>query len=300
MAGERGGLWANSQYQFTGAEVVQLMKDLGNVFDAVRLVEPESARQWMLDESDVLREGEYECWMIWSRGERCSHCISRRVLDQRTRVTKFEFANDDLHHITAKYIEVDGKPLSMEMVCKVPDETILEGYGRQDIVEAITRHNQRVYTDPLTGAFNRRYLDEMFAGTVVNRAVAIIDVDDFKRVNDTYGHGVGDQALKGVVEAINACVRSADAVIRFGGDEFVVIFDGMAEDMLPRKLEQIRQRVQDIQFQDVPGLELTVSIGAAYRDGAIMEQIDRADRMLYRAKENGKDRVRIEPVPDSG
>ena len=286
--------WEPSRCEFSRAEITQLMKELRYVFDHVRLVEPEAGQQWTMDEAGCLQKGECRCWTTWHRDSRCTHCISRRAIMQRDRITKFEFVDEGLHHVTAKYVIVDGTPCSIEMICTVPDETMLEGHGRRDIVEAITRHNQRVYTDPLTGAYNRRYLEEMFQGSLAGRGVAIIDADNFKRVNDTYGHGVGDQVLKSVVEAIVSCVRSADAVIRFGGDEFVIVFDGMSENMLPGKLDQIRHRVQEVEFQDIPALRQTVSIGGTFGNGTVMELIGRADKMLYQAKAEGRDHVCIE------
>lgn len=270
------------------------MVELQRVFDIVRLVDPSMGIQWTLDDSGELQKEEYQCWTVWQKDSRCGHCISRRAVMLRKRVTKFELAGEDVHHVIAKFVEVDGKPYSLELVSRIPDETIMEGQGRRDIVEIITRHNRRVYADPLTGAFNRRYLDEMYSGWESGRAVAIIDIDDFKRVNDTYGHGVGDRALKGLVEAVGACVRNADAIIRYGGDEFVILFDGMSEDKLRDKLEQIRQHVQEAEFPDVPALRLTASIGGAFGDGTVPELIDRADRMLYQVKHGGKNGVRIE------
>lgn len=294
MAEGQSQLWTPARYQFTEAEIILLMRQLSSVFDVVRLVEPAVGEQWTLDEENNLKKGRDQCWEVWQKGAQCSSCISCRAIAQRMRVTKFEFANDDLYHVTAKYVEVDGRACSLELVCFVPEDTILEGYGRRDVIEAITKHNKRVYTDPLTGAYNRRYLEELFQGDVPGRAVAMIDVDDFKQVNDTYGHGTGDLVLKGVVGAILGCVRSADAVIRFGGDEFVVLFDGMAPEKLPEKLEQIRQRVRSLKLPEAPGLQQTVSIGAACGTGGVKKMIDRADRMLYRAKNSGKDRVSIE------
>ena len=270
------------------------MVELQRVFDIVRLVDPSMGIQWTLDDSGELQKEEYQCWTVWQKDSRCGHCISRRAVMLRKRVTKFELAGEDVHHVIAKFVEVDGKPYSLELVSRIPDETIMEGQGRRDIVEIITRHNRRVYADPLTGAFNRRYLDEMYSGWESGRAVAIIDIDDFKRVNDTYGHGVGDRAIKGLVEAVGACVRNADAIIRYGGDEFVILFDGMSEDKLRDKLEQIRQHVQEAEFPDVPALGLTASIGGAFGDGTVPELIDRADRMLYQVKHGGKNGVRIE------
>lgn len=294
MIGGQGGLWEPSRFQFSRAEMIELMGRLQCVFDIVRLVEPITGMQWMLDGEGGLREADSRCWTVWNRDVRCEYCISRRVMKIRDRIAKFEFVDDDLFHILAKYVVVDGHEYSLEMVSRVPDETMMEGRGRRDIVEAIARHNKRVYADPLTGAYNRRYLEEAFQGVVCDRAIAMLDTDDFKLVNDTYGHNVGDQVLKGLVEAVTSCVRSADAVIRFGGDEFTVIFEGMPLGKLPDKLEQIRRRVQRMIFEEHPELHVTVSIGGAYGSGEITELIERADRMLYHAKTDGKNRVRVE------
>ena len=284
------------RYSYTKAEITQLMQDLRSVFDSVRLVAPEEGAQWTLDSQGDLEQGKYCCWMVWGKAERCAHCVSQRAICKRDRAIKFEFLNDDLHHVTAKYVEVDGKPLSMEMITKLPDETMLEGHGtgRRDIVEAIARHNRRVYGDPLTGTYNRRYLEESFQGVERDRAVAIIDADNFKHVNDTYGHSAGDEVLRGVAKTILSCVRASDAVIRFGGDEFVVVFDGLPLLQLTVKLELIRQQVLKLQFAEAPRYQQSVSIGGVFGDGGIEELISRADKMLYHAKDGGRNCVRIE------
>ena len=292
----RRELWSPSRYQFTKAEITELMKEISSVFDVVRLVEPLTGNQWSLDQENRLEECPHHCWSVWHRDTPCTHCISCRAMEQKSRATKFEFAGDELHHVTAKYVEVDGTPCSMEMVNLVSDDAMLEGYGRQEVVEVITRHNKRVYTDPLTGAYNRRYLDDISQGRVTGRAVAMIDADDFKLVNDSFGHAAGDQVLKGLVEAIKACIRSVDAVVRFGGDEFAVIFDGMSPEKMPEKLEQIRERVRELEFPDAPGYRQTISVGAVYGDGTVTELLGRADQLLYQSKKAGKDRACFEEV----
>ena len=294
MAEAQSELWSTSRYRFTRAEITELMKELSSVFDVVRLVDPSTGQQWSLDEGNHLLECPHQCWAAWHRNTPCTHCISCRAMEQKSRATKFEFADDDLHHVTAKYVEVDGVPCSIEMVSHVSDEAMLEGYGRQEVVEVITRHNRRVYLDPLTEAYNRRYLEDISQGHVIGRAVAMIDADNFKQVNDRYGHAAGDQVLKGLVKAVQGSIRSADAVVRYGGDEFVVIFNGMSPEKLPEKLEEIRGRVRELTFEEAPGYRQTISIGAVYGDGTITQMMARADKMLYQAKGGGKDQIRIE------
>ena len=287
-------LWDPTRVRFTRAEIVEVMKHLHSVFDAVRLVKPGTGVQWTVDGEDRLVEGEYRCWVVWRRDTRCVNCISRRVVAQHGRITKFEFLNDDLRHVTAKYVEVDGEPLSMEMISEIRDDTMLDGYGRRDVVEAISKHNQRMYIDPLTGAYNRRYLEDMFQGEHADMAVAMIDVDHFKTINDTYGHSAGDRVLRDIVGGVFGCVRSTDAVIRYGGDEFVLILDSMPSGMLPGKLEQIRRKIAGLEFPELPALRPTVSIGGVFGSGDMMALIGRADKLLYEAKDAGRDGVRCE------
>lgn len=287
-------IWDPTRFRFTRAEIVEVMKHLQSVFDAVRLVKPGTGVQWTVDAEDRLVEGEYRCWVVWRRDTRCVNCISRRVVAQHGRLTKFEFLDDDLRHVTAKYVEVDGEPLSMEMISEIRDDTMLDGYGRRDVVEAISKHNQRMYIDPLTGAYNRRYLEEMFQGEHADLSVAMIDVDHFKSINDSYGHSVGDRVLRDVIGGVFGCVRSTDAVIRYGGDEFVLILDGMPTGTLPGKLEQIRRKIQGLEFSDLSALKPTVSIGGVFGSGSIMELIGRADKLLYAAKNAGRNSVRCE------
>lgn len=294
MACEKCGQWGPTRSSFTREELIRLMEQLQCIFDGVRLVEPTAGTQMQLDDESCLTQCPHSCWTVWNKGERCSYCISRRAVTERERITKFEFLDDDLYYVIAKYVEVEGHHYSLEMISKVPDETMMEGRGRREIIEAIIRHNKRVYADPLTGAYNRRYLDEAFPGMDSDRAVAMIDADNFKEVNDTYGHSMGDRVLRGVADTIASCIRNVDAVVRYGGDEFAVIFEGMPPGMLYDKLEQIRQRMGSLTFEGAPGLRQTVSIGGVFGDGAVAELIGRADRMLYRAKEGGKNRVCVE------
>ena len=120
----------------------------------------------------------------------------------------------------------------------------------------------------------------------------MIDVDNFKGVNDTYGHPVGDLALCAVVNAISSCLRSSDKIIRYGGDEFTLCFANMPRESFLKKLEQIRKTVEGIFIEEAPGLRLTVSIGAVCQPLPAAEALREADQMLYLAK-NEKNSVRL-------
>lgn len=97
-------------------------------------------------------------------------------------------------------------------------------YEKYAFLSCKQRHLQLLYIDSLTSVYNRRYYDEHFQGSDDIQAMAVIDVDNFKHINDNHGHDIGDIVLQSIVQTVLSCVRKTDAVIRYGGDEFVIIF----------------------------------------------------------------------------
>ena len=143
-----------------------------------------------------------------------------------------------------------------------------------------------LYRDPLTGAYNRRYYEEVVRKSIGPAGIVLMDVDDFKICNDTYGHHAGDVALETVANAIRSCIRSSDPLIRYGGDEFLLVLPGIPGDFLQTKLEQIRTAAQ---MTSVPGyshFRISLSIGGTIQSIADpMENIvRRADWLMYQAK----------------
>ena len=112
----------------------------------------------------------------------------------------------------------------------------------------------------------------------------IIDVDRFKQVNDTYGHLAGDVVLRDIAAAIQSCIRSSDILIRYGGDEFLLLFPQMSEKHMLKKNEKIKKAVENIVFTEYPDLHVTVSIGGVCGVHPIMEAIHQADKLMYENK----------------
>lgn len=268
----------------TGKEARILMQDLGIVFDTVRLVDATVNYQYTIGEDGELVRAPYRCYAVWQRNTRCENCISTKCLFGKTKLAKFEFVDDDIFHVLAMYVEVDGQPYSMEMVSKVTDETLLGGYGREELVESISSHNRKLYMDPVTNIHNRRYYEEQLSGLWNTNAVALFDVDNFKSINDCYGHLTGDMALKLISGAVCGCVRKTDSVIRYGGDEFVVVFRDIPAEMLGKKLEDIRAAVHELVMEEHPEIRFSVSIGAVYGPGKTEDLLQVADGLMYQAK----------------
>ena len=145
---------------------------------------------------------------------------------------------------------------------------------------------EELYKDPLTGAYNRRYYEEVVRKSIGPAGIALMDVDDFKICNDTYGHYAGDVALKTVASAIQSCIRSSDLLIRYGGDEFLLVLPGIPGDFLQTKLEQICTAAQMASVPGYPHFRVSLSIGGTLQSitDPVENIVRRADWLMYQAK----------------
>ncbi len=170
--------------------------------------------------------------------------------------------------------------------------------GILSLKDIIKKFPEIIYIDPLTGVHNRAYLD--FLKTKLKRlksstTVLMIDLDNFKNLNDIYGHLIGDSILKKSAQTLRNNIKASDDIIRYGGEEFVVIAY-RCDFIESKKLgERLRKSIEKIKFKNIPELKITVSIGIAPYEPKedISEAIQKADRAMYKAKMLGKNRVEI-------
>ena len=186
----------------------------------------------------------------------------------------------------------------------------LEGYRRTLEYEnallgdSLRDASQAANHDSLTGLFNRRYLTafaQPLAALVLEErepvTVLIVDIDHFKRVNDTHGHPAGDEVLRAVAQMLGARLRDLDCLARYGGEEFVVVLRRCDVNRGRRIAEALRHNIASAEIDIVDGtVSITVSIGIAqWGPGEQLDEVvQRADRTLYRAKQAGRDRVEVD------
>ena len=157
--------------------------------------------------------------------------------------------------------------------------------------------------DPLTGLFNRRYLDESLKQEIIRAkhnqqplSIIKVDVDYFKRFNDTYGHDVGDLVLRELARFLQGEVRESDVVCRYGGEEMILIFRNTPLHIAKQKAENICSGVRKLSLQNqgkiLPSITISLGVASFPSDGTTgKEIIQRADQALYRAKKTGRNRV---------
>ena len=186
-----------TEQNLTRQQAEQEMACLRKIYASVRLLDPK-----MLAEEP--------CYPPWKNVHPCTSCVGREAMAGKCQCSKLETLGSSLYQVTARYVEVDGKPYVMEMILP------LDASARSTL-----NSNELIYRDALTGAYNRRFYEEELKHKYLNAGVAMIDLDDFKLCNDTYGHSAGDAALRLIVSIIHRRIRSTDMLVRYGGDEFL-------------------------------------------------------------------------------
>lgn len=276
------------------AEIRQTISKLTQVFDVVRLVD--------ITDNEIVRSGckpgneeminacrGDKCYAIWGKTQRCKNCVSSKAFEKRGQVSKLEFADDSIFQIISKYVEISEKPYVLEMIYKDNDGVLLGAYGKTDFMDNIVNYNRQLYHDALTGAYNRRYYEEQAKSMRYIDAVAMLNANNFKGINDHYGHAAGDCLLKAVCESIKECIRSSDILIRLGGDEFVLLMANIPEIVFYQKISEIKQKISEIKLPDYPDIKCAAAIGGVYGIQPIENALTEADRLMYLDKNASKE-----------
>ena len=267
----------------SGRELAPILQAYRQMFQIVRLVDPGICMQVIAADDGHTMEKVERCYSIWDKTQRCRHCVSQEVVRTRRTLNKVDAIGSDLYYILAMCVEVDGFPYSLECVNPIYSDDVLSDEN-ENLLNQLLMRNRQVYTDSLTKVFNRRYCDERLRRLSGEYALAMIDIDNLKQINDCLGHPAGDTAIYHTAQAIRAILRSQDELVRYGGDEFLLLFHSLPQNILRRKLEDICRAVRALRVADLPELRITVSIGGVYAAGQISELVEKADLALYRAK----------------
>ena len=211
--------------------------------------------------------------------------LSLRAFWEKCQKTRLEYIDSRVCQKISRYVEIDGQPHVVEILNVLDVTTESSENAREQLTAKVRGYDEELYLDALTGACNRRYYENRIRKVRGQAGVAMIDLDDFKLYNDTCGHNAGDLVLNTVVGIIRGCIRKTDILIRYGGDEFLLILPDVDEEIFSKKLKQIRNMVCEAEVPEYARLRLTVSIGGVLADNETIESaLSRADCLMYQAK----------------
>lgn len=277
----------NQNVKITRQQAAEEAKMLEKVFDVVRFLEGDFFEQMQDDPRIGVKIGMCQCYDFWKKNKPCENCTSMKAYVEKKQKTKLEFLDADVFLVISRYLEIDDEACVMELVKHLENDTLIDTDGRDKLVGKLKGYQDKLYIDPVTGVYNRRYFEDEIRNMQNSAGVAMIDLDDFKLYNDIYGHDMGDQVLCIVADVIKNCIRKTDKLIRYGGDEFLLILSDMVRGTLRGKLLQIQEAIENATIPNCPRLKLTASIGGVIsEDGKIDEAIAKADQLMYKAKDH--------------
>ena len=282
-------------------EMQLLMAALREVYTDVRLLDAETIQQI----KEGVRTDPYgpdTCYACRHKERFSHHCAAKQAFTNRVECCRLEICRENVAHITARYYEVDGKPCVLELVKTASIKDIIDTEDSEALMSQASGHNMQLYHDALTGVYNRRYYEDVARANIGPAGIAIMDVDNLKVYNDTYGRQAGDLALTTAATVIRSCIRQTDTLIRYGGDKFLLVLPGVPAEhpdvFLQNKLEQIRAAVEETTLPGYSHLHLSLSIGGVLQGAAdaTEEAVHRADYLMYQAK-NKKNSIVLEAGP---
>ena len=269
----------------TMEQVKEEMRHFRKIFQMVRLFRMKrNTDQGLVEKEVVIEWGREELQSAWKP---CEECIIEEAFTAGEEKGKFEIVEGKLYQVIVRCIEIDGEPYVLELIRSLDTNWSLGKLNHERVVNLFMHYNDKLYKDAVTDAYNRRYYEDEVKDSDELAGVALIDLDDFKLYNDTYGHNAGDTVLCAVADVIKSSIRRSDRLIRFGGDEFLLVMPGIEEEVFTKKLNGIQQKVNTTVIPGYSNIQLSISVGGVISNAEKIEAaVERADHLMYQAKDS--------------
>lgn len=251
----------------TTEEMGQLIISLQEIFDVVRLINPTQLEPCIENALSGSNEKRHDyCFRSFQKDQRCENCISLETFTKHKDETKIEFIGRDPYFVLTKYVEVDQYPYVLECALKIHGQLTV-GNTSTDFISDMVENNHEKYTNYETGLFNRRYFHEQVKDLPCS-GVAIVNIDHLRQINKNFGRAAGDEAIIFVSQVIKLRLRHEDVAIRYGGDDFLIVFRNIEEIHFVERLKDVQSIVHAYANDDFPNLHISVSIGACFEEAA--------------------------------
>jgi len=281
------------------------IKLLQSLFSRVMLVNPIEKREIIVNEYSLEDSGK-SCYQSCPlRNDTCG-CICKDTLSTGEDRCRFIYNKTEAYFLISRMVKMRYRDYTLVMILKLNPSFSFGAFSETNAIDNITKVSSNLVIDPLTQIFNRKYLmdniDFMMKNCDTQRkhlCLACIDVDNFKRFNDSYGHDFGDLVLKKIAELMSESINVLDEAypIRIGGDEFVIVAMDVDKNRFKAIMNKLCLMVEDTKLpykNEKVGIRISIGVSEMMSDkiNSYSELYDKADKQLYEAKEAGKGCVR--------
>ena len=273
------------------------MPSLQNFLDKLNVYREIFTEVRLIDLSQIIETGENiyiscACRDIDGICRTCKNCIAVKAASDNSSKIKWEYINSEIHQITVTPTIIDGKKYVIEFIQKLDADSQIDSKSSEVLVDKLTVYKDKLYKDVITGIYNRHYYEDRLKNVTATAGVAVIDINDFRLYNEAFGHHVGDIILNTVAQAISHSLNKSDVLVRYGGDEFLVIFNDTKKEDFYHKLTQLSDLVRRIAVPGYSQVQLSVCIGGIYADSLVLsDAVTKADAVMLQGKANGKNVV---------
>lgn len=287
-------------------EIEDMLSGFKNLYDSIRVVYPFN-KEVLLNEKSTKQSINKNCYCLWKKDTFCENCISMRAYLENDTFVKLEYLNDQVYLIIATPLLIRGNRYIVEIIKNISKTGYMQNIktgsleGQQSLIYQM---NEKIIKDELTDTYNRRYIDERLPVDINNStyigeplSVIMADIDFFKKVNDQYGHVIGDKVLKEFAKLIKKSIRNTDWVGRYGGEEFLIVLNNTNTKEAYEKSEELRKLVEKNEFCfDNLTIKITASFGVYSINNIRLDSenlISNVDKNLYKAKRSGRNKTII-------
>lgn len=278
---------------------------LSNIYDAIRIINPVTKKIYYSKSSthEIVLE-DFPCYTYWNSNKICQNCVSMKAYNSENTSVKIEQKDDDTYIVMAVPIWIENEKLIVEFTKNSSNSLTLQDLESNlslELNKKLPDAPNSMSIDLVTGANNRYYLEtklpaDIYKSAVNNSLISIImvDLDNFKDINDTYGHLAGDEVLKTFTSLAKMCIREDDWIARFGGDEFIIVLNNTDALNAYKVADRIRNALENkrISYKDKV-INVTASFGVYEIEldevlDDYRKAIEKADIELLKAKKSGK------------
>ncbi len=284
---------------------------LSNIYDAIRIINPVTKKIYYSKTSsheNILNDA--PCYSYWNSNKICQNCVSMKAYNTESTSIKIEQKNEDTYIVMAVPIWIENEKLIVEFIKNSSNSLTLQDVELNLNIELNKQFSDlpnSMSIDSVTGANNRYYLEtklpaDIYKSAASNSPISIImvDLDNFKDINDTYGHLAGDEVLKTFTSLAKMCIREDDWIARFGGDEFIIVLNNTDALNAYKVADRIRNALEKkvISYKDKV-INITASFGVYEIEldevlDDYRKAIEKADIELLKAKKSGKNMISTE------